>query len=198
MNYIELVIILIYKKLFDITDMLADIRQKLSDANEDYNKMICTDFMTFGLNRTAFEKKMVEIRNRTSVKGMIILIADINDLKYINDNWGHGKGDEAICAVVKLIKNSFSDSASCYRIGGDEFCIISEELSEKEFQREYEEFCESCKLYSEHTEYPFSVAAAYHVMTAEDDIDTGLKKADKKMYEEKIKMKTGGKSADKV
>lgn len=55
----------------------------------------------------------------------VVLIADLNNLKLINDTLGHQYGDEAIKLTADVLHSSFSDIGSCYRIGGDEFCVIS-------------------------------------------------------------------------
>ena len=59
---------------------------------------------------------------------------DIDNFKYINDNFGHDVGDGVLQKLAKLLRASFrSDDILC-RIGGDEFCVIMQDVSY--FQRE--------------------------------------------------------------
>ena len=50
-------------------------------------------------------------------------MADINNLKYVNDTYGHELGDEYIKGCCRIICNIFEES-QVYRIGGDEFVVI--------------------------------------------------------------------------
>ena len=49
---------------------------------------------------------------------------DLNNLKMINDTYGHAKGDEAICATVNAVDKVVPKGCLLYRIGGDEFMIL--------------------------------------------------------------------------
>ncbi|MCF0146592.1 MAG: GGDEF domain-containing protein, partial [Eubacterium sp.] len=63
-----------------------------------------------------------------------VVVVDINDLKTVNDTWGHGAGDELITGVSDCIRKAFEDEQSaCYRLGGDEFAVITRS-SEAELQ----------------------------------------------------------------
>ena len=61
---------------------------------------------------------------------------DIDNLKPINDNYGHIAGDNAICQAANAIKEAMPEGSVCCRTGGDEFCaIVSGLTSGKEAQR---------------------------------------------------------------
>ena len=49
---------------------------------------------------------------------------DANDFKLINDTYGHQCGDWALAKISEAILNVYSKVGFCYRIGGDEFCVI--------------------------------------------------------------------------
>ncbi|MGI6318192.1 MAG: GGDEF domain-containing protein [Dethiobacteria bacterium] len=62
---------------------------------------------------------------RTRVSGPVsIIVCDVDDLKLINDTFGHGKGDSLLKAVAETIKSPFRSSDVIARIGGDEFVIL--------------------------------------------------------------------------
>nr|WP_315024992.1 GGDEF domain-containing protein [uncultured Aminipila sp.] len=79
------------------------------------------DILTGLLNRAAFETQLNRISKKDSA---VILIFDLNDFKEINDKYGHQVGDECIKIVGQIIKSSFQQIGYCYRIGGDEFCVL--------------------------------------------------------------------------
>jgi diguanylate cyclase (GGDEF)-like protein len=53
-----------------------------------------------------------------------IMIADVNDLKEINDSLGHKYGDDLLCIVARTIMRLRPENAVLARIGGDEFALI--------------------------------------------------------------------------
>ena len=54
----------------------------------------------------------------------MIYYFDVDEFKSINDTYGHGEGDSMLSEVGGVIYASFSHVGHCYRIGGDEFCVI--------------------------------------------------------------------------
>lgn len=72
-------------------------------------------------NRWAFDKKMIKMQKEDNVA---IIVLDLNNLKAINDAWGHLEGDRCIADIANVIKISFADIGIPYRIGGDEFCVL--------------------------------------------------------------------------
>ena len=86
------------------------------------NKTFEKDIFTNIANRNLFERKMIEFEK---YKEVWVIVCDVNELKYINDTYGHRKGDEFLACVAKLLANSFSHYGVVCRIGGDEFCVLS-------------------------------------------------------------------------
>ena len=111
-----------------------------------------------------------------------------NFLKYLNDNFGHNVGDEAIKNVALIIKETFSDKENCYRIGGDEFCIISIGNDKNEFQIMYQKFLDKVAEKSKKVDYPFSVASAYYVVQ-DESVGEAMQIVDNMMYENKKEFK---------
>ncbi|MDR3333284.1 MAG: GGDEF domain-containing protein [Treponema sp.] len=90
-----------------------------------HKKLAYTDGLTGLNNRTAFEldKKRLE-KNLKSYLPLSMLMFDLNTLKEVNDTLGHAKGDLYITSAAEWINTFFSPLGTCYRIGGDEFCVI--------------------------------------------------------------------------
>ena len=72
---------------------------------------------------------------------MLLALYDVNNLKYVNDTYGHQSGDEMIRRVADTLLAHLGSLGKCYRIGGDEFVFLSTAAnSEKEFLRLQRDF----------------------------------------------------------
>lgn len=159
------------------------------ERHKIYRELAFTDIMTGLSNRTAFENKLSELREKE--KGdWIIFVADMNNLKYINDNFGHAKGDEMLIKIGYLLQQCFQEKCSCYRIGGDEFCVISSGVKESDFEQKCKKFEKSIEDENRvnDSEHELSVAFGYCVVD-ESGIDECFKKADSRMYVKKAEYK---------
>lgn len=61
-----------------------------------------------------------------------LVVFDVDDFKQINDEYGHLTGDRCLEEVAACIKKAYSKEGSCYRVGGDEFCVLLEADSDEE------------------------------------------------------------------
>jgi diguanylate cyclase (GGDEF)-like protein len=88
-----------------------------------------TDELTGLYNRRGFfvsAQQQLKLANRYN-KGIFIFSADLDDLKIINDNFGHKTGDSALVETANILKKTFRESDIIARIGGDEFVILGME-----------------------------------------------------------------------
>ena len=152
--------------------------------NSFYRELAFKDIMTGLKNRTAYESTLSRIRKEGGE--WIILIADMNCLKVINDEHGHNKGDEAIFRLASQLKEHFEPVGECFRIGGDEFCVLAPDIRVEYFERICQNFRAAVEEEDQTLSYPFSASTGYVVLD-ESGIDECVKKADRKMYEEKRK-----------
>lgn len=147
-----------------------------------YKELAFKDIMTGLENRTAYERTLSRIRKDGG--DWIILIADMNCLKVINDEHGHNKGDEAIFKLAAYLKKHFGPIGECFRIGGDEFCVLAQDISVECFDRICEDFRAAIAEEDQRLAYSFSASMGYVVLDG-SGIDECVKKADRNMYEEK-------------
>lgn len=77
-------------------------------------------------NKGQFNK---DVKRRMRRYNDIIVIIDIDKFKLINDTYGHAYGDQVIKVISNTIKDETRGSDRAYRIGGDEFAIISSDAS---------------------------------------------------------------------
>lgn len=142
------------------------------------------DALTGLLNRLAFRSKVEELREdpKNLGKKLIILLADLNGLKQINDNMGHASGDKAITLVAKALVASSPNDALVVRFGGDEMMsfILGEYDPESIISKMHDYLAEASK------DLNFKVAASVgtHVTTFEKDTDMNkvIMLADEEMY----------------
>lgn len=87
------------------------------------------DRLTQLYNRASFEKKSQQLNDK---KALSVVVIDIDNFKEINDKYGHDYGDIVLKEVAAIIKNSFNEKCTCYRMGGDEFYVICKDIKEEE------------------------------------------------------------------
>ena len=78
-----------------------------------------TDGLTGLINRRGFENTLAHLR-----EPCIILFFDVDCFKSINDTYGHAMGDRCLRLTGRALWEVYSRCGHCFRIGGDEFCVI--------------------------------------------------------------------------
>ena len=112
----------------DINGYVSD----LTSAREYADKMdraANVDALTKVRNKRAYDIEAKRLNNSENPYGIVLI--DMNDLKSINDTYGHEKGDISIKTVSRIICRVFNPS-SVYRVGGDEFVVI---LEDKDYEK---------------------------------------------------------------
>ena len=156
-----------------------------------YEKLANTDLLTGAYNRNAYENALRQFEQaQDGQRGYGAVLFDLNNMKVINDNYGHEKGDEAIRFCHSLILKAFDDRGKCYRIGGDEFVFLASEALD--FERCAASFEALVAREKEKLDFPFSVALGYAVFDAARDksLQDTIKRSDAMMYQDKKRKKT--------
>jgi diguanylate cyclase (GGDEF)-like protein len=144
------------------------------------------DLLTNALNRNAFMDVLSQFRPGQYASAGIIYI-DINGMKEINDFYGHHQGDKILITTVAKVFNLFKPN-ELFRIGGDEFVIITYDLTETDF---YEKFNLLRNIFCEKTNLPFSIATGSCWVKSPSDLNSLLQQADSAMYTDKKKFYYG-------
>ena len=181
--------ILVYIILMAILNM-KNFSQQIEDGKkvEMYREMAVRDGLTGLYNRAAFEEWMNETNDFNDV---MIVMMDLNDLKECNDTYGHIEGDKYLINSANLISRNFGEIGKCYRLGGDEFCVIVPKASSvhiENFLKRMERKESDINKFNKKQK----LAIAYGVAVFNDRdnsfADT-YKRADDNMYEKKSMMK---------
>ncbi len=122
-------------------------------------------------------------------RGLILIYADLDGLKLINDNFGHENGDKALMCIAKVLQDTFRSSDVIGRIGGDEFAILALEAKAESLDVLRKHIKENLKLAecnsNSKCELALSLGIIYYNPEKPQTIEELLKRTDKLMYEEK-------------
>lgn len=155
-------------------------------------KMANMDMLTEALNRNAYENTVKYMEEKEiEIRTAGVLIFDVNDMKMINDNYGHEQGDEALKYCYQCICGAFHAEGNCFRIGGDEFACVFNVNEKPEIQKEIEMFDSLVEEIAEKVPFPFSVAVGYasYEEGVDEDFKDIVRRGDAMMYRKKRKKK---------
>ena len=152
--------------------------------------MYIKDELTDLYNRRALEilgqkylKQCIEKQGK-----LMVFTADMDKLKFINDNFGHACGDIAIKAIADALIIAAEDDEICMRIGGDEFAVIGLEYDQKKMEDFINRFEAEIDRFNRE-EYDFNVFVSYGWSIIKPNesisIEDCLIVADSKMYQQK-------------
>lgn len=133
------------------------------------------DTLTGFFNRRCFNLTL----NHQQNKPMILLSMDLNNLKLLNDTYGHAEGDKALITVSKEMLRAYGRHSKLYRTGGDEFMAIFRKCNISEVINLVSMFQDNLKK----TDY--QVACGFAPYTPGDDIEKVIALCDERMYENK-------------
>ncbi len=183
-----------------LTDMksLAKAQSDIQGKDEQIQQISRTayrDALTGVGNKASFNKASAELTQELSKRFVEfgVVMADVNNLKYINDTYGHEAGDRYIKGCCKMICDMFKRS-SVFRIGGDEFVVL---LKNEDYTQRLEKLEQLTAAFEaaraqEHKDAweRYSASLGMSECTEEDEtVGEVLKRADAAMYENKMRFK---------
>ena len=153
-------------------------------------RMVHLDYLTGTWDRSSFDYYISQRITKNSNYKTGIIYMDIDNLKIINDSYGHAEGDFVLKKSVELIKSSLRKEDLMARIGGDEFIIILEAENKKSILgiiKKLEDIIYQYNIASKKN-YSFSCSFGGSVFdSSKECIDEFLRHIDKLMYENKSK-----------
>ncbi|HET7275032.1 MAG TPA: diguanylate cyclase [Longimicrobiaceae bacterium] len=122
-------------------------------------------------------------------RSLLLIFADLDSLKEINDSHGHRCGDQALYEIAGILSHSFRDSDTIARIGGDEFAALAAETAEGAAEQLVERIRERVGERNERGDLPYELSLSIGVASFSPEnpctIDEMLAEADRRMYAEK-------------
>ena len=149
-----------------------------------------TDLGTHVYNKNKYQE-MIE-NYYPEVRRLAVIFWDVNNLKYVNDKYGHAAGDGLIQTLSSALYELSADRRKVYRVGGDEFVMIIENPVESEIQSMVESVSAALMEKDGQGDIPISSAVGW-AEGCGADIRKIVDEADAKMYENKNGRKEGRK-----
>ena len=171
-------------KPMDLNVFLDKLKEIVKHLDKDIYNIAYNDSLTKIGNKHFFEKRLEEF---TKEKTGIFFI-DLDNLKEINDTFGHAKGDKALIKAAEKLKKIAKKDDLIARIGGDEFIFMTFVKNKEELKKLTKKISSELNFEMDGIKVSSSVGAGFY---PEDDIDIKkvIEQADKRMYEIKRKKK---------
>jgi diguanylate cyclase (GGDEF)-like protein/PAS domain S-box-containing protein len=192
-----------YEREHQYIGFILDITQQ-KDREAQLYQLATTDALTGVVNRRTGLAMLDNCIKRAQRSGTSCLVCfvDINNLKGINDRYGHREGDELIRTVARLVGSALRASDTLCRIGGDEYIVILDNTGLEEGQVLMQRVV---RLFEEHNHasnkmYAVSISYGFAEFRADSDltVDDLLHIADARMYDHKqsVKLADGFKGSE--
>ncbi len=171
---------------------------------QDARRLMMIGMQAKHLEQMAYHDQLTGLYNRAAyandtkakgftAKGSMVVMLDLNNLKYCNDTYGHDKGDLYITSCADRIRHVFTPPGKCYRMGGDEFCVLLQHKTAKDCESLILQLKQETENWNHTQGEPFraQIAAGYALFDGAEDFDIGdtRRRADKMMYKDKFAMK---------
>ncbi len=179
-------IIQILKDNNEIQKQLEENLAIMAENNIALDKLSRNDVLTGILNRRGFYDEAESILAERRENGMSVIVSyvDMNNLKVINDRFGHDDGDFSLRTISEILTRIIGSEGAVGRIGGDEYAFIYYgELSEEGLNVEIRTHFEEFNLYSDKP-YNISVSCGYYKIMPGDTIsfEDAMDNADQDLY----------------
>lgn len=164
--------------------------------NGQIEKIYAYDSLTGLLNRQGFYKYCQTMLEEMGLEGggeLLLLSADLDGLKHINDCYGHLEGDNAIAVAAHALDNAYPEKKICFRFGGDEMIALIPVYGEKDMEQKVRASVNAYLANYNKTSgkpYEISISMGFFMESVEDfALENLIKKADINMYTEKKRKK---------
>ena len=160
--------------------------------NSDLSLQSRTDELTRILNRRGLLTLGQKAINGNNGENGVVIFADMDKLKSINDTYGHKMGDKALKTMAKVFSKSLRNTDIVGRLSGDEFAAVIPGMPATEIQKLKTKIISNCEKFSEEMNLPFYISCSIGEVIYDHEhnkLESLLKDADKKLYIEKQEKK---------
>lgn len=146
---------------------------------KDLERVCSSDTLTGLHNRFAYNQVCDTFSASPTKPSMAVAFADLNGLKYINDHFGHVKGDQLLQHFTRMLTEEFGPE-NCYRISGDEFIVLLPSMEREAFLSQCNAF--QAKIHGQRV--PIA-SLGYHWEAAPSSLESVVHVAEVAMYADK-------------
>lgn len=165
--------------------------EERKQAEAALRNLTLTDHLTGLYNDRGFltlaEHHIKSVRRKCEKS--LLLYADMDGLKEINDNFGHNEGSRAIASVADILSRTFRDTDIVARLGGDEFVVLAKNLSGTQFEMFAARLDENIQKFNETNvlKYPLSLSTGAVLINHDSPLSLQefIDQADTEMYANK-------------
>jgi diguanylate cyclase (GGDEF)-like protein len=169
---------------------------KLAESEAKLEEMAVTDELTGLKNRRGFfllADQQTKAANRENIKVSFIFI-DLDGMKAVNDQYGHGEGDKALVATANILRNTFRESDVIARLGGDEFAVMLTDADQSNGRGILDRLQKNVHEYNLAAKNDYLLALSAGIVNCNSgkrpfSLQHLLKRADELMYETKRRKK---------
>ncbi len=185
-------------KMLELLKSNAEIQRQLEESlitlkenNIELDTISKSDALTGILNRRGFQLSGEELLQRNKDLGVRTMVAyvDMNNLKIVNDRYGHDEGDFSIKLISEMLTEAVAGIGLAGRVGGDEFALAVSVSPDDEERAFVEKIYGRFQKYNEGSEKPYNITVSVGTCIVEADDALTLKEAmtlaDGKLYAEK-------------
>ena len=179
--------------VYDSYRQNREVRRKAM-LSEFYKQSAYNDVLTKVYSRTAFREDFDSANEVIGTYASVtVIMLDLNNLKQINDFYGHSAGDALLCNLANCLKQSFSEVGKVYRIGGDEFVVLIMNNTRDKVDKLIDAFWSNTAFYGSEQLSSKHIAIGVVVRDVTENLDKNIYElfqiADEKMYSDKKEKK---------
>ena len=193
-NLVKYVLIVSTLLLISTLLLLSKKLKALNKENIRIETFSHIDIPTGLPNKSKCQQKFEKYGTLCTKVNYGIIVFDLNNLKETNDVYGHNAGDLLIANFAKILQKNLEENAFAARFGGDEFMVIYDDTAKTQVELFIEKIRREVADFNfQTTKYNISFAVGYELSGFRPNMtmDTLFRKADKNMYLDKQKIKTG-------
>lgn len=189
--------------IFVLTRQFVDDSVKLIQAGQqaEVNREKAElDGLTLLKNRRSFELDLHKIHHG-DFQSYGVVMFDLNNLKQMNDLYGHGMGDCYIITGSEIIQDVFGEFGEVYRIGGDEFCLLSNKITAEIYEEKNRQMCDwLASLRGTQVKDFMQIASGFAKYNRSIDMNLQdvIERADMRMYQCKRTQKQSKSNGEKI
>lgn len=166
----------------------SELEDKVKERTEALERLTHTDPLTELLNRRGMTERIEAARSRSQRENSRfgLLLLDVDTFKDINDQHGHGVGDQALILIAELIHSIIRPYDSAARWGGDEFLILALDCDAATLTRLGQRICTTVaetRRLTDHEDQPIRLTLSIGgALVGSEDAEVALSKADQALY----------------